>query len=166
MSVVARPQHQEAPVARVAGWTSRTSQDPRFCDLSDRCTLDVHQSLTVRVVCVSLLIYIRTNTHAHTRTRGPAVGLEPRADNNDPAYPQTQIPSSGPHVRSWPPPPLSGGERERTHLYVPTAIRWGSMGRHALKWSNVCGRLTRMGATHAAAKSDRLIRTVLLSAKM
>ena len=26
------------------------------------------------VVCVSLLIYIRTNTHAHTRTRGPAVG--------------------------------------------------------------------------------------------
>ena len=31
-----------------------------------------------RVVCVSLLIYIRTNTHAHTRTRGPAVGLEPR----------------------------------------------------------------------------------------
>ena len=119
-----------------------------------------------RVVCVSLLIYIRTNTHAHTRTRGPAVGLEPRADNNDPAYPQTQIPSSGPHVRSWPPPPLSGGERERTHLYVPTAIRWGSMGRHALKWSNVCGRLTRMGATHAAAKSDRLIRTVLLSAKM
>ena len=118
------------------------------------------------MVCVSLLIYIRTNTHAHTRTRGPAVGLEPRADNNDPAYPQTQIPSSGPHVRSWPPPPLSGGERERTHLYVPTAIRWGSMGRHALKWSNVCGRLTRMGATHAAAKSDRLIRTVLLSAKM
>ena len=34
--------NQEAPVARVAGWTSRTSQDPRFCDLSDRCTLDVH----------------------------------------------------------------------------------------------------------------------------
>ena len=60
------------------------------------------------VVCVSLLIYIRTNTHAHTRTRGPAVGravgleVEPRADNNDPAYPQTQIPSSGPHVKAWP----------------------------------------------------------------
>ena len=29
-------------------------------------------SCCLRVVCVSLLIYIRTNTHAHTRTRGPA----------------------------------------------------------------------------------------------
>ena len=26
------------------------------------------------------------------------MGLEPRADYNDPTYPQTQIPSSGPHV--------------------------------------------------------------------
>ena len=40
VSYVARPQLQEAPVARVAGLTSRTSQDPRFCDLSDRCTLE------------------------------------------------------------------------------------------------------------------------------
>ena len=29
----------------------------------------------LRVVCVSLLIYIRTNTHAHTRTRGPLHSL-------------------------------------------------------------------------------------------
>ena len=49
MSVVARPWFQDAPVARVAGWTGRTSEKPRLCDPTDRCTLDVHQSLTVQM---------------------------------------------------------------------------------------------------------------------
>ena len=35
-------------------------------------------------------------------------------------------------------------------------------GQAHTKGSNACGRLTRMGATRVATKSDRLIRTVLI----
>ena len=40
LSVVARPWFQDAPVARVAGWTGRTSEKPQFSDPTDRCTLE------------------------------------------------------------------------------------------------------------------------------
>ena len=66
MSVVARPPLQEAPVGQRQGGrvdqhrTSRTSQqDPRFCDLSDRCTLDVHHEANSENVYICRICHVR-----------------------------------------------------------------------------------------------------------
>ena len=52
--------------------------------------MSTHRPSGESVLQVSFEKYIITNTHAHTRTRGPAAGLEPRADYIDPTRIRTQ----------------------------------------------------------------------------